>query len=589
MKNKEVIKIIKRLYSFTKEHFWTWGIIRFIGGFGSATLNLYLSKILGGIIDVVIRDEMEVLIRFILLLVFASVLRSILGYSNSLSHYRYSVLSGRKYREHAIDKVNRLPLSYYEDKHSGEIITKIMNDIDKIQVFYGNSIAGIWSYVPAMLIVGTIMLVSISWKLTLICMTIIPLVTYFLNKITLPIAQASQQIQKTTGELNSYLRDYLEGNDIYKVFDMNKTHSKKYDEKCDEIAKQSFKVFNRKSYMRGVTIFSGLFPWVLTYAIGGIYVSKGEITIGQLFAFSTIMQPYAGSFWKVAGGWADMVEVAGRAKNFFKLIDSKLERNDGKDYPVNKVEKIIEVQKLSFSYDNGIKLLDNCTFYINKGAKISLVGASGSGKTTVFKLLCGFYDNYRGKIKIAGHGLSDWKLSEIRKNISIVGQDIYLFNDSIMENIRYGNIKASNKDIVDAAKKAYAHDFILKTKDGYETVVGERGIRLSGGQKQRIAIARAILKDAPIILLDEPTSALDTKSEYYVQYAIENLEKEKTVLVVAHRLSTIINSDNIFVLAGGKIIEQGTHLELIAKGARYKKLYKAQVIEEEKNNEILIY
>lgn len=581
MKTKEVISIIKRLYLYTKEHFFRWGIIRLIGGIGSATLNLYYSKIIGGIIDVVIKDEMEVLIRFILLLVFATVIRSILGYSNSISSYRYSVLSGRKYREYAVNQINSLPLSYYEDKHSGETISKIISDIDKIQEFYGNSIAGIWSYIPAMLIVGTIMLVTISWKLTLICMTIIPIVTYLFNKITLPIAKASLKMQKSTGELNSYLRDYIEGNDLYKVFGMGKSHSKKYNDKCDEIAKQSFKIINRNSFIRGIAIISRLFPWVLTYAIGGIYTYKGDITVGQLFTFASIMQPYSDAFWKIGRSWAEMVDIAGRAKNFFSLIDSKLERSNGKTFSLKNCNNIIEFSDVNYSYSKEEELIKKCSFVIEKGKKTALVGASGSGKTTIFKLLCGFYENYSGEIKLGEGNLNSWELSEVRKNISIVGQDIYLFDDSILENIRYGNINASNKQVIKAAKKAFAHEFIMSASKGYDTKVGERGVQLSGGQRQRIAIARAILKDAPIILLDEPTSALDTKAEYYVQQAIENLEKEKSVFVIAHRLSTIINSDNILVLENGQIIEQGNHSQLIKNGCRYKELYHTQICEEE--------
>ncbi len=250
---------------------------------------------------------------------------------------------------------------------------------------------------------------------------------------------------------------------------------------------------------------------------------------------------------------------------------------------------MIEFSDVSYSYNENENLISKCTFTIEKGKKTALVGASGSGKTTIFKLLCGFYDTYEGDISIGNFNLSKWKLSEARKYISIVGQDIYLFNDTIIENIRLGNINASDIEVKNAAKKAYAHEFILNTKNGYNTIVGERGIQLSGGQRQRIAIARAILKDAPIILLDEPTSALDTKAEYYVQQAIENLEKEKTVFVIAHRLSTIINSDKILVLENGKIIEKGKHKELIKNGMRYKELYKTQIIEEVKGNETIIY
>jgi ABC-type multidrug transport system fused ATPase/permease subunit len=245
----------------------------------------------------------------------------------------------------------------------------------------------------------------------------------------------------------------------------------------------------------------------------------------------------------------------------------------------------IEFENVSYGYANGLAVLDDCSFVVPRNKTTALVGASGGGKTTGFKLLCGYYDDYKGMIKVNGRSIGEWDLSALRKNMAYVSQENYLFDATIMDNIRYGRLDATDEEVMDAAKAAYADDFILQTENGYDTVLGERGVHLSGGQQQRLSIARAILKDALIILLDEPTAALDTKSEYYVQQALDNLASKKTVFVIAHRISTIENADNILVLEQGKIIEQGRHKELIARKGRYIELYSSQLEKGGKNSE----
>lgn len=583
---KSVWQIIKRLYTFTIEHFWGWGLVRLIIGIASASLNLFHSKIIGGMIDVVISADMARLMSFIIALVSVWLFRTAVGGIGSMAHSRYCSLSGRKYRQYAAERINTLPLTYYENRHSGETMSRIISDIEKIQVFYGDSVAGIWSFTPTMMIVGSIILLGINWKLTLICMTILPLVTYFFNKISIPIANSAEKMQAKTGEMNSYLRDFIEGSSIYKVFNMKKTHTSKYEDACDEVTNHSFKILNRKAVLRGVANLSQLFPWVFTYAIGGIYVSRGEMSIGELYTFANVIQPFAGSFFKIGRSWTEMVEVAGMARHFFKLLDEEPERSDGEDFSGVGAASVIEFDNVSYAYIKDDPVLTDCTFNIKYGSRTALVGGSGSGKSTIQKMICGFYDDYEGTIRINGCAQSDWKLRDLRQNIAYVGQDIFLFSDTLMENIRMGKIDATDEEVMEAARRAYAHDFIMEMKSGYQTRIGERGMKLSGGQRQRIAIARAILKDAPIILLDEPTSALDTKSEYYVQKAIENLEMKKTVVVIAHRLSTIENSDEILVLDEGRIIDRGTHRELIGREGRYSDLYQLYDEEEDLNEGI---
>jgi ABC-type multidrug transport system fused ATPase/permease subunit len=263
-----------------------------------------------------------------------------------------------------------------------------------------------------------------------------------------------------------------------------------------------------------------------------------------------------------------------------EILEKPLERKDGEKFLPNPEEVLLKLEQVGFSYKNGYEVLKGLSLEIKKGQIHALVGSSGSGKSTVLKLLCGFYDIDKGDIKLYGECYSKWNLEQLRKNFAVVSQEVYLFPGSIRDNIAYGKPDATEAEIIEASKTAYAHDFIMNFEEGYETMVGERGVRLSGGQKQRISIARAILKNAPVLLLDEPTSALDTNSEKLVQKALDEFMKDRTVIIVAHRMSTIVKADEIFVLESGALKERGTHQELIDKKGAYFSLYERQLVEE---------
>jgi ABC-type multidrug transport system fused ATPase/permease subunit len=263
----------------------------------------------------------------------------------------------------------------------------------------------------------------------------------------------------------------------------------------------------------------------------------------------------------------------GTAEHLLEILDKKVERIDGEAYCIDEFASAVEFYKVDFSYDGDTKLFENLSFTIEHGKITALVGPSGVGKSTIFKLLCGFYEHQEGNIKLYGKSLKRWKLSAARSLTSIVSQDTYLFPGTIIENIAYGCPSASVDEIVAAARAANAHDFIMEFPEGYNTTTGERGAKLSGGQRQRISIARAILKNAPILLLDEATSALDMESERQVQEALDIFMKGRTVFIIAHRLSTVKNADEILVLNQGQIVERGKHEQLLEKEGMYKKLY----------------
>jgi ABC-type multidrug transport system fused ATPase/permease subunit len=585
VKYKEVYHNIKRVYAFTKEWFWKWGIWRWAGGLVSASLNILIAQQMGKMLDIAVNADWKEVSRFIIILGSFVILRSINGYTNSLTHYRYCIHSGYKLRQAAIGKINSLPISYFESKHTGEVISRVINDTEKMQEFYGDTIAGIWSHTPVNICLGLTLLFGISWKLTLIVIPVIMLTSYLLSRISLPLADTAKAKQECAVKYNSYLRDFLEGNDIYKIFGMQKRHGQLYKDAVKEELDQDKKRRKQRSRMFMVSSINYFLPWVLSYAVGSIFVKSGEITIGELYSFAAILPNVTKVAWQISDTVAAMVETSGIASHLFELLDTPDERKDGSDYSIEQTVNTIEFENVSYAYSNGLSVLDDCSFVVPRNKTTALVGASGGGKTTGFKLLCGYYDDYKGNIKVNGRSIRDWNLSALRRNMAYVSQENYLFDASIMDNIRYGRPDATDEEVVKAAKAAYADDFILQTEKGYDTVLGERGVHLSGGQQQRISIARAILKNAPIILLDEPTAALDTKSEYYVQQALDNLSSMKTVFVIAHRISTIENADNILVLEQGKIIEQGKHKELIAKNGRYIELYSSQIEKGGQNDE----
>jgi ABC-type multidrug transport system fused ATPase/permease subunit len=306
------------------------------------------------------------------------------------------------------------------------------------------------------------------------------------------------------------------------------------------------------------------------------FIARNELTIGQYVIFSNLLWPLMQTFRTAGMGWADIVGYTGTAERYFKFLETKEERCDGEDFGTQDSDIIVEFKNVGFSYHEDIPLLKDVSFKLHKNSRMALCGVSGSGKSTIFKLICGYYENFTGEIYVFGHSIRSWNLKALRKYMTVVTQDVYLFDDDIINNIKMGNLEATDEMVAEASKKAYIEQLV---KD-----VGERGAKVSGGQKQRIAVARALLKDAPLIMLDEPTSALDTKSEYYVEKSIENLKKGRSVLVIAHRLTTIIDSDCIILLEDGTVKEQGTHEELIRKKKRYAELYERQLVEEEAHN-----
>ena len=467
-------------------------------------------------------------------------------------------------------------LSYFIEKHSGKFISNFANDtrilLGTIMAFSLNLIKESFTLIA---LVG--LMFYQDWQLSIVAVTMIPVAAFASKKIGKKMQKAASENLDAFGNFTKFLSEILKGTSIIQIYQREKDELKKFSEVINDKLKKEKKVEQTKNRAGPIleTINALAIAFVLLFA--GYRSIQGEMEIGQFVSFlSALMLAYQ-PVKALAGINLTIQEGLTAAKRIYTLIDQKNEVIQDESLQHLKISKgEIKFSNVNFIYPDGTKALKNLSLNIDGKTSAALVGLSGGGKSTILNLIPRFYNLTDGEILIDGQNINEVQLNSLRKNISLVSQDIVLFDDTVKANIGYGNIMATDEEIIEAAKKAAAHEFISNLSEGYETVIGEAGVKLSGGQKQRLSIARAILKNSSIILLDEATSALDTESETQVQNAIQNLIKDKTTLIIAHRLATIKNVNKIFVIDQGKVAEEGTHAELINNSIIYKKLYDQQ-------------
>jgi len=467
-------------------------------------------------------------------------------------------------------------LSYFIEKHSGKFISNFANDtrilLGTIMAFSLNLIKESFTLIA---LVG--LMFYQDWQLSIVAVTMIPVAAFASKKIGKKMQKAASENLDAFGNFTKFLSEILKGTSIIQIYQREKDELKKFSEVINDKLKKEKKVEQTKNRAGPIleTINALAIAFVLLFA--GYRSIQGEMEIGQFVSFlSALMLAYQ-PVKALAGINLTIQEGLTAAKRIYTLIDQTNEVIQDESLQHLRISKgEIKFSNVNFSYPDGTKALKNLSLNIDGKTSAALVGLSGGGKSTILNLIPRFYNLTDGEILIDGQNINEVQLNSLRKNISLVSQDIVLFDDTVKANIGYGNIMATDEEIMQAAKKAAAHEFICNLSEGYETVIGESGVKLSGGQKQRLSIARAILKNSSIILLDEATSALDTESETQVQNAIQNLIKNKTTLIIAHRLATIKNVNKIFVIDQGKVVEEGTHAELINNSIIYKKLYDQQ-------------
>jgi len=467
-------------------------------------------------------------------------------------------------------------LSYLIEKHSGKFISNFANDT---RVLLGTIMAFSLSLVKESFTLIALLGVMFyqDWQLSMVAITMIPFAAYASKRIGRKMQKAASENLDAFGNFTKFLSEILKGTSVIQIYQREKEELKKFSEIINLRLKKEKKVEQTRHRAGPIMETINAFAIALVILFAGYRSIHGAMEIGQFISFLTALMMAYQPIKALAGINLSIQEGLTAAKRIYKIIDQSNEIVHDNNLPkLNVSEGKIEFEEINFSYPDGTEALKKLSFKIKGKSSAALVGLSGSGKSTILNLIPRFYNLKNGNIKIDNQNINEIQLESLRKNISLVSQDIMLFDDTVKANIGYGDILAVENEIIEAAKKAAAHDFIKNLKDGYDTVIGESGVKLSGGQKQRLSIARAILKNSPIILLDEATSALDTESETQVQKAIENLIKDKTTIIIAHRLSTIKNVDKIFVIDNGTVVEEGTHNELINNSIVYKKLYKQQ-------------
>ncbi|MEJ8545004.1 ABC transporter ATP-binding protein [Brevibacillus borstelensis] len=478
--------------------------------------------------------------------------------------------------------IEKLPISTMEKYHSGDVVSRLTNDAMLIQNFFHQHFYQLF-YLPVVFVGALTVLLVINWKLILISIAILPAAIWLMEKISKPLKKNIEELQENLGAANAVAQDTISGIHMVKAFQLHDVLLHKYETAMTNVLRSGIKAEKRRAWMTapGILLFSS--PILVFTAYGGYQLQTGELSLGSLVIFSYLLPFIIQPLSLTPMLFAQVQETTGASKRLFDIYVQSVEQDGNPPFAIDPDAVPVVFDEVTFAYDGKSRILNGVSFTLEKNKTIALVGASGSGKSTIMKLLCGFYQipPQNGRINVFGHPLQEWNLAEMRNHISLVSQETTLFPVTIAENISYGRLDATREEIITAAKAANAHDFIMDLPNGYETVLGERGSRISGGQKQRIAIARAILKDAPILLLDEPTSALDTQSEALVQEALDYVMRNRTVLVIAHRLSTIKEADEVLVLEQGRIVESGTHDELLAQNGLYTKLYKQQFATEE--------
>lgn len=564
---------------------WAWGYVRHyrVRLFISLSLSLVISAmnmvnpyIAGKIVDkVIFGHQNNLLLPFLETMIGVTIVKTVIRYNYQLSFERISQGVIFRLREQLYDRIHHLDFSYYDRTKTGDIMARMTGDLEAVRHFIAWGIYMIFENFT-ILVFAIVLMFSIHPPLALSMLAITPITGFFAYKLAFTVRPTFTEIRGQFAKLNSVVQENISGNRVVKAF-------AKEDYEIDKFSVQN-KEFKEKNllsahvwekYLPVLDSLAGVFSVVLIL-VGGIMVIKGSITIGQLVTFNSLI--WALNNPMRMAGWLinDLQRFIASAEKVEDLLNIKSKITNGElKHSVQSFKGVVEFDHVSFSYGNE-PVLEHINFKVVPGQTVGIIGPTGAGKSTLVNLLSRFYDPDGGEVKVDGVNVKDWDIHELRKNIAMVMQDIFLYSDTIEGNIAYGNPEASLEWVQFAAKAAEADGFISELPDGYDTIIGERGVGLSGGQRQRIALARALLKDPAILILDDTTSAVDMETELRIQKTLKSILQEKTCFIIAHRISSVMEADIILVMDKGRIIERGKHEELLQKKGYYYNVFTNQ-------------
>ena len=571
--------MLKKFFSYYRPHMGLF-IIDMICAFLVAVCNLFFPFVTGNIISVYIPDKrLDLVLVWCGVLLFVYVFKAFLAYVIQYWGHVMGVRIQGDMRKDFFHHIELLPFSYFDNNKTGAIMSRIVNDLFEISELAHHGPEDL--FLSAITLVGALVLIALinPW-LALIVAAIVPFMCWFAVVQRRKQKAAFARMREETGEINAEAESAISGIRVAKAYTAEEHEIAKFDvancnyQEARSRAYKSMGVFNS-----GMGLFTDVLYLVALLA-GGLFFYYNMIDVGQLTSYILYVTMITSPIRTLTAIFEQIQNGMTGFARFYEVMNEPVETDDPEAQHVDKLCGDIEFKHVDFAYDNGNEqkqVLSDVCFSVKHGETVALVGPSGGGKTTMCHLIPRFYEVTNGVITIDGRDITKINRQDLRRNIGIVQQDVFLFGGTIFENIAYGNFDATREEVIAAAKRAKIHDYVMSLPDGYETMVGERGVKLSGGQKQRISIARAFLKNPPILILDEATSALDNVTEMQIQDALAELSQGRTTLVVAHRLSTVKNADEIMVVTADGIAEQGTHEQLMQLHGMYAELYATSV------------
>lgn len=570
------MSVLGRLLKFAAPY-WKRYVLAFIFLLAISGLTLLQPMVIRWVVDGVLATEAYDLLIYGALAIFGvAALKGVIQYLQRFN----MAYAGQKVvfdiRNTLYEHLQQLSYSFYDQTQTGQIMSRVTSDVDAAQRFLSNGAIQIVSNVVSFF-ATLILMLSLNWRLTLISMVTVPVLAWRVGVYATKVRPMFAQIQQQVAVVNTRIQENIAGQRVVKAFARKQYEMDKFERDNMELLQRSIRAERLSainwSLMRLLTEMS--LAIILWY--GGRQVISSELTLGTLMSFNMLLGQLLGPI-RMLGWQVSMVQrTIASGERIFEILDTQADVRDKPGAkPIGEIEGRVTFENVSFAYDGVNMVLNNINLDVSPGETVAILGGTGSGKTALINLIPRFYDVTEGKILIDGVDIRDVTIESLRRQIGIVTQETFLFSASLRDNIRYGKPEATDQEIIEAAKAAHIHDFIMTLPNGYDTLIGERGVGLSGGQKQRVAIARALLMDARILLLDESTSSVDVETEMQIQQAFSRLLKDRTAFIIAQRLSTVRDADRVIVLDNGRIVEEGTHEELLQLGGIYTAIYNLQ-------------